>query len=119
MRHRSLVSQPLRQSLAGLLVFALLLTQALGLLHRVHHAGGPSNSLAEHSHGVLEVLFTQHHDEGDCQIYDQLAHADGVGFDFVEPGALPPAPLPAMALPLPMLAAQAAGYLARGPPGTA
>jgi hypothetical protein len=117
--HRSLVPQPLRRSLAGLLVCALLLTQALGLLHRVTHADGPPSSHAEHSHGLLEALFAQHQDEDDCQIYDQLSHADGVGYGFVEPGAMPPVQQPAMALRTPMLAAQAAGYLARGPPGPA
>jgi hypothetical protein len=117
--HRSLVAQPLRRSLAGALVCALLLTQALGLLHRVKHADGPPSAHAEHSHGVLEALFAQHHDEGDCRIYDQLSHADGVGFGFVEPGAMSPLQQPLQALPMPWLAAQAAGYLARGPPGRA
>jgi hypothetical protein len=115
--HRSLVSTPLRRSLAGLLVCALLLTQALGLLHRVEHADGPPSSHAEHSHGVLEALFAQHHDAGDCQIYDQLSHADGVGFGCVQPGAMPAVQQPATAPPLPLRAAQAVGYLARGPPG--
>jgi len=117
--HRSLVAQPLRRSLAGVLVCALLLTQALGLLHRIEHDDGPPSAHAEYSHGVLEALFAQHHDAGDCQIYDQLSHADGVGFGFVEPGATPQVQQPPQALPVPLLAAQAAGYLARGPPGTA
>ena len=38
--HRRLVSLRLRRPLAGLLICALLLTQALGLLHRVLHADG-------------------------------------------------------------------------------
>ena len=61
------------------------------------------------------------HDAGsaDCQIYDQLSHADGVGFGVVEPGAMPPAQPPAPAPQAPQVAAQAAGYLARGPPTTA
>ncbi len=117
--HRSLVPQTLRQSLAGLLVCALLLTQALGLLHRVEHAEGPPSSHAEHSHGVLEALFAHHQDEHDCQSYDQLSHADGVGFGFVAPGAMPPAQKPAPDPRTPEVAAPAAGYLARGPPGTA
>lgn len=112
--HRRLVPLPLRRPLAGLLVCALLLTQALGLVHRVLHAGGPSH--AGHEHGRIEALFGQHHDLGDCQIFDQLSHADGASFAFVEPGAMPPAPPPAPALQAPQLAAQAAGYLARGPP---
>jgi hypothetical protein len=117
--YRSLVAQPLRRSLAGLLVCALLLTQALGLLHRVEHADGPPSSRAEHSHGVLEALFAQHQDAGDCQIYDQLSHAEGVGFGFVEPVAVPPVQQPTMALPMRLRATQAVGYLARGPPVTA
>jgi hypothetical protein len=117
--HRSLVAQPLRRSLASVLVCALLLTQALGLLHRVEHADGPPSGHAEHSDGVFEALFAQHHDAGDCQIYDQLSHADGVGCGFGEPGATPQVQQPPHALPVPLLAAQAAGYLARGPPGPA
>jgi len=117
--HRSLVAQPLRRSLAGALICALLLTQALGLLHRVKHADGPPNAHAKHSHGVLKALFAHYHNAGDCQSYDQLSLADGVGFGFVEPGAMPPVQQPPQALPAPLLAAQAAGYLARGPPGTA
>jgi len=117
--HRSLVSTSSRRSLAGLLVCALLLAQALSLLHRMVHADGPPSSHAEHADSVLEILFAQHHDAGDCQIFDQLGHADGVCFGFVEPGAMPPGEQPAMALSVPLLAAQAAGYLARGPPGGA
>lgn len=114
---RPLVPLPLRRPLAGLLVCALLLTQALGLLHRVLHAHGPSHAV--HEHGRIEALFDHHHDLGDCQLFDQLSHADGVGFAFAESGAMPPAPMPAPALQTPRMAAQAAGYLARGPPRTA
>jgi hypothetical protein len=117
--HRSLVATTLRRSLAGLLACALLLTQALSLLHRVVHADGPASSHAEHADGVLEALFAQHHDAGDCKIFDQLGHDEGVGFGIIEPGAMPPGEQPVMALSLPLLAAQAAGYLARGPPGGA
>jgi hypothetical protein len=125
--HRRLVPQFLRRPLAGLLLCALLLTQALGVLHRTLHADGPPLAHAEpaqhadpaeHAHGVLEALFAQHHDAGDCQIFDQLSHADGVGLAFVEPGSMAPAQPPAQALQVPKLAAQAAGYLARGPPRT-
>ncbi len=114
--HRCLVPLPLRRPLAGLLMCALLLTQALGLLHRLQHADGPPT---DHAHGTVEALFAQHHDAVDCQIFDQLSHADGVGFGFVQPGAMPPMQPPAAALQAPRWAAQAAGYLARGPPTTA
>ena len=119
--HRRLVPLPLRRPLAGLLVCALLLTQALGVLHRTLHASGPvvHAGPSEHAHGSLEALFAQHHDAGDCQIFDQLSHADGVGFGVLDAGAMAPAPRPAPALQAPQVAAQAAGYLARGPPLTA
>jgi hypothetical protein len=115
--HRRLVPHSLRRPLAGLLVCALLLTQALGLLHRVLHADHHTH--AAHEHGSLEELFA--HDPGstDCQLFDQLSHADGVGFGFVEPGAMPPAQRSALSLQAPKVAVQAAGYLARGPPRTA
>lgn len=129
---RHLVPLSLRRPLAGLLVCALLLTQALGVMHQSLHADGPPMAHAEHvdhvehtdpahtghAHGALETLFAQHHDAGDCQIFDQLSHADSVGFAFFDPGTLTPAQPPAPALPAPQVAAQAAGYLARGPPRT-
>ena len=116
---RHLVPPPLRRPLAGLLVCALLLTQALGLLHRVLHAGGPAAVHAVpalHGKGALEALFAGHHGAGDCQIFDQLSHADGMGCGFVEPGAVPPAQRPSWAPKAPNVAAQASGHLARGPP---
>jgi len=115
--HRRRAPLPLRRPLAGLLVCALLLTQALGLLHRVLHANGSPHAV--HDRGRLEALFAHHHGSADCQIFDQLSHADGVGFGFVEPGAMPSAQPPVSALQAPQVAAQAAGYLARGPPRTA
>lgn len=116
--HRRLVSLRLRRPLAGLLICALLLTQALGLLHRVLHADGPGSGHALRDRGGLEALFAHPHGSADCQIFDQLSHADGVGFGFVEPGAPPPLQAPAPALQAPRVAAQAAAYLARGPPRT-
>jgi hypothetical protein len=126
---RHLLPLPLRRPLAGLLVCALLLTQALGALHRSLHADGPpiahaehaehaEHAHTEHTHGVLEALFAQHHNWGDCRIFDQLSHAEGVGFAFFDPGTMTPAQLPAPALRASRVAAQAAGYLARGPPMT-
>jgi hypothetical protein len=115
--HRHPVPLSLRRPLAGLLVCAMLLTQALGLLHRVHHAEGHEH--AAHEHGGFEELFTHDAGSADCLIYDQLSHADGVGFGVVEPGAMPPAQPPAPVEQAPQVAAQAAGYLARGPPTTA
>jgi len=122
MHRNRFVPLPLRRPLVGLLVCALLPTQALGLLHRVKHANGPTSSQAEpsgHIHGVSETLFAQHRDAGDCQIFDQLSHADGVGLGFIAPNMMPPAQPPACCLPTPRVAAPATGYQARGQPATA
>jgi len=104
----------LRQALALLLVGALLLTQALGLLHRVLHAEGSGHATPDH--GRLEAQFA--HDAGgaDCKIFDQLSHADGVGMAAIEADAMPPAQPTAPALRTPKAAAQAIGHRARGPP---
>jgi len=122
MHRNRFVPLSLRRPLVGLLVCALLLTQALGLLHRVKHADGPTSWQAEpsgHMHGVSAALFAQHRDAGDCQIFDQLSHADGVGLGFIAPGVMPPAQPPARGLPTLRVAVKTAGYLARGPPVTA
>jgi len=102
------------------LLAAVVLLQWFGLVHRVAHA--PQLAAvhavdAQPAHGVLDALFGSHHSGADCQLFDQLAHADTL-VSFVAP------PMPA--LPMPgappqvherwHLAAQAAGYLARGPP---
>jgi hypothetical protein len=101
---------------------ALLLTQALGLLHRVLHVDDHPHAAHEHGgheqHGSHAELFGHDPDSADCQIFDQLSHTDGVGFGVVAPGTLPPAQPTAAARQAPQLAAQAAGYLARGPPTT-
>jgi hypothetical protein len=103
--HRRAVSA----AFATALVAALLLAQALGLVHRVWHAPGLA--------GPEAAAFDGHaHDTPECRLIDQLAHADGLaGADFVP--ALPPRPAPLATPPRsPALAAQAAGALARGPP---
>lgn len=99
------------------LLALLLLVQTLGLLHRVLHAPG--------RHAVAHVTAQSGgaaspfgHDDGDlqCQLYDQLAHAD-LAF-----GAAPvlavivPAHAREGVPPAGRLAPQAAGFLARGPP---
>lgn len=111
-----------RRLLAGWLVCALLLTQGLGLLHRIVHANGPADvAHPAHAdpvrdHGTLASLFAHHHDAADCQVFDQLSHADAVGFAQVHtPGVSVAGPCGA-APRLPDVAAQAVGFLARGPP---
>jgi len=111
-----------RRLLAGWLVCALLLTQGLGLLHRIVHAHGPADVAhpahadPARDHGTLASLFAHHHDAADCQVFDQLSHTDGVGFAQVHTPGVPLAGPCGAAPQLPHVAAQAVGFLARGPP---
>ena len=117
----------------------MVLAQGLGQLHRLAHgplpgaavAEAPADAHAPHRHGDarvavlspnggwLQALFAADGHAAACVLYDQLAHADG----------LPSLPVlglpPAWVAAVPpwhgvwALAAQAAGYLARGPPALA
>jgi len=113
-----------RRTLAWLLVLALLVAQAVGLIHRVVHAAGaptqgPSHVQASSIVKPLQALFSQHRDSGDCSLFDQMSHADGLVAVHLDAGggsavtAYTPAPHPGW-----RLASQAAGFLARGPPPT-
>jgi hypothetical protein len=86
---------------------ALLLAQWLGLAHGVQHAPVMKASSA---------AWFDDHDEPDCRLFDQAAHGDllvaGAGTVPAELPPLPPVPRHAAWL----LAHQAAGALARGPP---
>jgi hypothetical protein len=131
----------LRRTILLVVTAALLLSQALGLLHRVVHAPqgahvGAWASAAER-HAVVHIARAAHvdeaaaraadcahwldklfasHDADACASYDQLAHADFLW------GAPPGLGSAAVTTAVPSsnpawhLAAQAAGYLARGPP---
>ena len=105
-----------RRLLAAWLVCALLLAQMLGLAHRITHAGGPS-SVALGSPGLhASSLFDTHHDDADCRLFDQAAHADAPG---VEQPSLADSPQPcarAPWLPRPDASVAHGAYLARGPP---
>lgn len=97
-----------------LLLAALLLAQALGLVHRVLHAPAGavvSAHAADEAHGFG-------HDAGDpqCRLYDQLAGGDlACGAPAGMVPTLRPAE-PVSAPPAGRLAPQASGFLARGPP---
>lgn len=115
----------------------MVLAQGLGQLHRLAHgplpptaaatatvvdpASGVEAHDAAHDHhaagsGWLQALFAADEHAAACVLYDQLAHADGLT-------SLPLLSLPpAWVAAVPpwhgvwQLAAQATGYLARGPP---
>ena len=111
-----------RRLVCSTLLVALVLVQTLGLVHRIVHApigGHPAASALaslETGTGWLKALFAGHSSEQGCDLYDQLSHADAV------PAASASAILVHAFDAVPTwhsvghLAAQAAGFLARGPP---
>ena len=90
-----------RVVMAGLLVVALLWTQGLGHWHRQVHSGlghkvalGLVQAMAGHGTQPTappDKLFSDHQSNTDCQLFDQLSHADGL------------TPLLAIAVALPLL----------------
>jgi len=119
-----LTPQGLRGPLAAALVCALLLTQALGWLHRAVHAHEPHLGAVAHAAerpagGLLSGLFAHHDDAADCQAFDQLSHADAAAASVIEADPLRMAGPMVLGRPGSVVAVQAAGYLARGPPGAA
>lgn len=101
-----------RRSAVAALLLAMVLLQTLGLVHKVLHSGGPHAGVES----VDRPDAFAHGDESECRLFDQLAQSDLAW-------APPPvsATVPALQgftphAPAGRLAAQAAGYLARGPP---
>ncbi len=95
---------------------ALVLTQALGLAHRVAHgAGVPANeAVTQHEHNALEALFP-HHDAADCLLLDGLLPGACSTATPSLPALLPPVGLLAQGH-ADFVARQAALFDARGPP---
>jgi hypothetical protein len=105
-----------RRGVAFIAALALLSAQAIGWAHAVAHpqAAVAVGATHDHSHNAFDAQ----HDEGSaqCQLFDQLGHADGAtpplhGCVFAAPTAAF-APSPAA----PVQATGACGYHARGPP---
>ena len=114
------------------LIFAILvlmlLAQALGLVHRIAHSPAPLRAVAASfdaqpsaTAGLplarwVQALLPAHDSDRSCQLFDQLTHAD------VAIGAMPSVgshsfgDVPQATHRASRLAAQAAGFLARGPP---
>lgn len=118
---------PLRAALVVAVLLALVLAQSLGRMHRLAHVNLATQAVpgtvwsyqATSTTGDwLQALFGWHHHKSDCESYDQLTHGDAL-----KSVAAAVQPMPAPAGPLVVhrawnLAAQAAGFLARGPPPT-
>jgi hypothetical protein len=117
----SVRSSARRTALICAVLLALVLAQSLGLLHRLAHGWHASQAFAlqadAHAGDGLKGLFGGHaKDSGACDLYDQLTHADALW-------SVPVLMLPALQPLSPAephaswhLAAQSAGFLARGPP---
>jgi hypothetical protein len=115
-------SRRLRSTILTIVLLALALAQTLGVVHRIVHsplsahaaaAGAPPSPAAA---TFLQALFAGHGTERGCDLYDQLSHSD-----LLETAALVVAvPLAPQACPgVPPVGrpvAEAAGFLARGPP---
>ena len=115
------LSPELRRALIATLLVALALTQTLGAIHRVlsGHAGTQHRVVAGAAGadaGALQSLFAEHHDERDCKVFDQLAHADLAWGEPAASPALAGGDTPVVTHESWQMASQAAGYLARGPP---
>ncbi len=111
----------LRRSLIGLMLAAFALTQWLGVVHRVMNGHAAAAAQADDGGArLLKALFAGHHDDRDCKVFDQLAQADLAGGLAVVPAAHDTGDTPVIAAHRSwQIAAQAAGFLARGPPAAA
>ncbi len=112
-----------RRALITSVLLAFVLAQALGLMHRIVHAPlvghGFAQAAAEAKQAEkswLKALFAGHDSERGCDLYDQSSHADLACGDAPVLALQGPAATAEQVHPGWQLAAQAAGFLARGPP---
>ena len=113
----------LQRALSASVLFAFVLAQALGLMHRIVHAPlvGPgfvqaSAEAPRADVSWLKALFAGHDSERGCDLYDQSSHADLACADALVLALQGPSTGTERLPPGWQLAAQAAGFLARGPP---
>lgn len=116
----------LHRACALVLVVAVLLAQALALMHRSLHGSGGSAlrseavAQAQHAHEAasadgLSGLFGSHSDASDCRLFDALGQAGCTPAALVLPIAVPPATVLAV-FHGEFVARWAALFDARGPP---
>ncbi len=113
----------LQRALITGVLFAFVLAQALGLMHRIVHAPfvghGFVHASAEAPQAEMswvKALFAGHDNERGCDLYDQAGHADLACGDTLALALQEPTTGTEQLHPGWQLAAQAAGFLARGPP---
>ena len=107
-------------------LLAFVLAQALGLMHRIVHAPllgqaavHASSEAPQAEVSWLKALFSGHDGERGCDLYDQSSHADLACGDAPSLALQGPVAVADVLHPGWQLAAQAAGFLARGPPAAA
>jgi hypothetical protein len=114
----------IRRLACSTLLIALVFAQTLGLVHRIVHAptiGHPAllaSATASTPAGTawLKALFAGHSSEHGCDLYDQLSHADAVPQASINPLMVHDIDAVPSWHSGVHVAAQAAGFLARGPP---
>jgi hypothetical protein len=104
----------LHAALIAAVLAMLVLAQSLGALHRVAHPGG--DGAAPASGNWVMDLFAGHDHDGGCELFDQLTHGDALCAASVGPTASAEPAAPVARHAAWQIAAQAAGFLARGPP---
>ena len=107
-----------KRALIASVLLAFVLAQALGLMHRIVHAPFVSHGFVHASAEAswVKALFAGHDNERGCDLYDQSSHADLACGDAPSLALQGPMALTEVLHPGWHLAAQAAGFLARGPP---
>lgn len=110
------------------MVALLLWVQALGLVHRVAHAPGVvrgvaaapeaqvSTPSAQPQGDWFQALLPVHDSDRSCQLYDQLTHTDAAPAAMLSVVEHTAQATPQATHRASCIAAQAAGFLARGPP---
>lgn len=112
MQHRP-AFRPCRRTVVVVMLFAWLLLQALTTVHRVVHA--PRLDLAP-TGMVASGSFGHEQGDSDCRALDQIGHAEAVPASMANPATFARVDRWLREAAGPLLARQAAGYLARGPP---
>ena len=124
-------SRHVRRTVFSIVLLALALAQTLGVIHRVVHS--PLSARAMVSSGAqlatetgvrsdqlgvhwLQALFSGHDNERGCHLFDQLSHSDLMRVEVTVVACPHPVEMPDVSHPGWHLAAQAAGFRARGPP---
>lgn len=112
-----------RRALIAFLLPALLLAQAIGLVHATVHGGLPAaqaiaapQAALPQARGWVADLFAAHGDASSCRLFDQLSHGDAAPAAATVAASMPvPCTVGTVVLPV-VASATVAAFRARGPP---